>query len=412
MFDANRQLAGVTRADGSIWAYDYDALGNRVRVGGANGLTYYQYTYYQNASGKNTQRLRNAMGPEFAYDANGNVVTEGGTSYTWDVSNRLVGTAGAKYVYDYMDRLAQYIPPASSPAVRNITLGQDTIAERSTDPTRTNDYLFGPGIDEPLAKRASDGTISYYAIDGLGSVVATTDGSAQISRSAGFDEWGAPISGAADFFGYGGALVGRPPYIGWNRRHRYYRPGLGRFMNEDPLEQHLRIASLQTYVYAANNPISFGDPYGLFCFSYTSYGPKQTYAKSPPKWTGWQPAGEHESPHEPEPGVPYKASNGSMAQAGGYKFGAPDNDAGGAYGFWPFYDIECVWVNEFTSTEYWKRKITIYHMCTCPLTLWTSDGGYSQGQELQIITKHTTLTQGITFLGIKGVTIDCPDPPQ
>jgi YD repeat-containing protein len=191
VFDGNRQLTSVTRADGSIWTYDYDALGNRVRVGGANGLIYYQYSYYQNANSKNTQRLRSGVGPVFAYDANGNVVTEGGRSYTWDVSNRLVGSAGAKYVYDYMDRLAQYLPPSAGPTVRNITLGQDTIAERSTDLTRTNDYLFGPGIDEPLAKRASDGTISYYAIDGQGSVVATTDSSAQISRSAAFDEWGA-----------------------------------------------------------------------------------------------------------------------------------------------------------------------------------------------------------------------------
>lgn len=411
VFDANQQLTSTTRVDGSYVTYDYDAIGNRTRVGGPNGVTYYRYAYFQNSNNKNTQRLQSAIGPVFAYDANGNVITEGGSSYTWDVSNRLVGIGGAQYLYDYVNRLYRFAPSGGGSPVRNISVGHRTIAERSADTTRTNDYLLGPGLDEPLAKQASDGTISYYAIDGLGSVVATTNTATQISRSAAFDEWGAPISGSADFFGYAGALIARQANFGWNLRNRYYRPSLGRFMNEDPLEQHLRVASLQAYVYTGNNPIIFTDPYGLFCTKFLSHGPKQVYFNSLPQWTGWHLGTSFDPPHEPEPGVPYNATSDSMAQSGGYAVGAPI-EPGGEYGFWPIYGDYCVWHNELISTKYWKRKITIYNFCTCPFKVWTSDGGYDFGHQLQVIAEKHVLTQGASFLDIPGLKIECGEPPE
>ena len=42
---------------------------------------------------------------------------------------------------------------------------------------------------------------------------------------------------------------------------RYYDPGTGRFLSEDPLGIK---QSLNLFIYARNNPLYFYDPYGLF----------------------------------------------------------------------------------------------------------------------------------------------------
>jgi hypothetical protein len=65
--------------------------------------------------------------------------------------------------------------------------GLNLIAE--TTGSNTNYYLFGSGIDEPLAMSRA-GQVSYFSVDGLGSVVATNDPNGTVSHSVVFDAWG------------------------------------------------------------------------------------------------------------------------------------------------------------------------------------------------------------------------------
>jgi RHS repeat-associated protein len=249
MYDVNQQLTGVTRLDGTNVSYGYDAIGNRTSVT-TNGYLQ-QYTYYQNSAQKNTPRMQNPGG--LTYDANGNV---GG--YLWDVANRLSAIANTTIQYDAQNRRAVANTPAPGPGlVKYVSLGLNTVAERSSNAARNNDYLFGPGIDEPLARRASDGTIQYYAVDGLGSVNALISPTGQINRTVTYDEWGAVTSGIVDLFGYTGREIATQSV--WYYRARHYASNWGRFISEDPK----MIVGDGPYAYALNNPILNDDPMGL-----------------------------------------------------------------------------------------------------------------------------------------------------
>jgi RHS repeat-associated protein len=214
------------------------------------------YSYYLNSLGKDTARLRNALGAELTYDANGNL-TSGG--YTWDLLNRLSAIGSIQYQYDYQNRRNRYTPVAGSGSpVRYVSWGANTVAERSADSARTNDYLFGPAIDEPLGRRAADGSTKYYLVDGLGSVVALTSPSAQIASAVTYDEWG--NTSGADLFGYTGREWARPVSALWNYRRRYYRSDWGRFISEDP--ERFRV-DVNFYRYVFNRPTSVVDPLGM-----------------------------------------------------------------------------------------------------------------------------------------------------
>ncbi|HXH91176.1 MAG TPA: RHS repeat-associated core domain-containing protein, partial [Thermoanaerobaculia bacterium] len=132
-----------------------------------------------------------------------------------------------------------------------------TVGERNTSGGVSTDYLFGPGIDEPLAKHTANGAISYYGVDGLGSIVLTTDSSGIMTGSNKYSAWGAPATINGDLFGYTGRESGGPS---WFYRARYYDTTTGRFFSEDPLRFAM---GPNFYAYVHNNPTILKDPFGL-----------------------------------------------------------------------------------------------------------------------------------------------------
>lgn len=266
-YDGNYRLTGATQTIGitqSSWAYD--AIGNRIS---ASNLA---YTYYKNGTNPlNGQRLRNdgSAGGDFTYDANGNSTGRGGTVlYTWDNANRLTTFAGTTFAYDDLGRRVSAIN--NTGATKYINLGINVIGARVGNTSR--DYIFAPGVDEPLAK-LENGVFTYYDVDGLGSVVATNDAAGTVVNAAAYDPWGVPTqlaAGAVSPFGY----TGREATGGlWFLRARYYDPSVGRFLSEDPLAKNgvqaaiqfgaNHIPLLQDYAYVRNRPTILTDPLGL-----------------------------------------------------------------------------------------------------------------------------------------------------
>jgi RHS repeat-associated protein len=278
-YDAIYQL---TRVDYPSFfeTYTYDAIGNRTSKGN------YPYTYYKNGQNTNNgQRLRNdgTGGGDLQYDANGNFTgtTLLGTFATWDFANRLASYSGTSYQYDYLGRRTG--ATTGSTTTRYFGVGMNTVSERATNVS--NDYLFGPGIDEPLAKHAADGTISYYFADVLGSITVATDATGNVIDGFSYSAWGEKWAGGQQVFGYTGREVGGPA---WFYRARYYDAPRGRFVSEDPIGEDV---DSNLYRYGLNTPAMAKDPLGLFtvdpsCDCAASYSPGGRSGSG--RRNGWQ----------------------------------------------------------------------------------------------------------------------------
>jgi len=255
-YDPRYQLARQDHPNGTFETWTYDAIGNRISWRPTNGTTV-PYTFFKNGTNPNSgQRIRNdSAGPsDYTYDANGNVTMNShGDTFGWDYANRLTSSLSVGYSYDYLGRRRSAGP--NGVATRYISEGAHTVGERNTSTGVSTDYLFGPGIDEPLAKHTANGAISYYGVDGLGSIILTTDSSGIMTNSNRYTAWGIPAT-ISELFGYTGRETGGPS---WYYRARYYDASTGRFLSED------RVGSPDRnfYAYADGDPVENTDPLGL-----------------------------------------------------------------------------------------------------------------------------------------------------
>lgn len=126
----------------------------------------------------------------------------------------------------------------------------------------TAKYYRGNG----LIKQTANGTDSYYQFDGHGDTVQLTSASGTVTRDYRYDAFGSQLQEPttdANPFRYAGeywdAETGNI-YL----RARYYDPGVGRFISEDPIRD-----GMNWYVYCGGNPVSRWDPTG---HSYDEYG--------------------------------------------------------------------------------------------------------------------------------------------
>jgi RHS repeat-associated protein len=407
-YDATNQLVRVDYPNNTYDGWTYDAIGNRV---GRHHPIYgwvVPYTYYMNASGANTQRLRNDGYYEFSYDAGGNVtaaVTQySSDAYLWDYAGRLTSYSNKTYTYDIFGRTSA---TAGGSTTRYIGLSGHTVGERNTTSGVVTDYVFGPGLDEPLAKRSANGSITYFGVDGLGSVVVSTDLTGAVLTSAGYSPWGQPNQNPPELFGYTGREVGGPS---WFYRSRYYDSERARFLSEDALEQHLKIAAFTAYKYTANNPISYDDPFGYACRSRTIYGLRETLSVTQ-SWTKWmEGAGHNEMPHEGE-GDPNQEAADNAARAGGYLHGPEPSGAETNFGIVPWTPEKCIWTRFLSSTEHWRQNMSVEITCDCPPRRWISPAGSRTGTTRSAVRRQRTYTDGMTeFFGVTN--IDCPAPPD
>ncbi|MES2996126.1 MAG: hypothetical protein V4733_04875 [Verrucomicrobiota bacterium] len=104
-YDLTDQVTSATYGAGQTDAYDYDPMGNRESTTLAKdaGAT---TTYTSNSANQYTS-ISNQPPPP-TYDANGNLLTQGGVTYTWDSENRLFsvtdGNTTVTHTYDALHR--------------------------------------------------------------------------------------------------------------------------------------------------------------------------------------------------------------------------------------------------------------------------------------------------------------------
>jgi RHS repeat-associated protein len=217
------------------------------------------YTYFKNGSNPlNGQRLASDGELAYTYDANGNTLTRTGVMFGWDADDRMTSISGAvtaSYTYDHQGR-------RTGKTVGGATTSYlyDGLNLVRTSGASAADYLFGPGIDEPLAMLRG-GNVHYVAVDGLGSVTLLSDPAGTLENTYLYDAWGElreQTGTLANDFGYTGREFGEAGL--WYYRARYYQPGIGRFNREDDVRL---LDGPSAYRYSKSSPVGLVDPLGL-----------------------------------------------------------------------------------------------------------------------------------------------------
>jgi RHS repeat-associated protein len=244
-------------------AYAYDAAGRRVNVVGAWARTALPQSL-ASATYDAANRLMTWAGQAFSYDANGNLSTDGVTSYLWNARNELVGLGGAttaSFGYDGVGRRN------AKTVVGTTTFLYDgpNVVQELVGGSPSANLLVG-GVDEVFQRTDSGGAYSVLA-DVLGSTLALSDGSGTIQTQYTYEPFGAAtVSGVTSvnptqFTGRENDETGLFSY-----RARYYNPNLQRFVSEDPLGFIGGDANL--YAYVGNSPTNYTDPFGLFFLTF------------------------------------------------------------------------------------------------------------------------------------------------
>jgi RHS repeat-associated protein len=218
-------------------------------------------------------RMLSYNGFALHYDDNGNLIereAEGGSvRFTWDARNRLVAIDGphgqAAFVYDHLGRRIERT--VNGTTVRYLYHGPQAIAELQGNALGAV-YHTGLMIDEVLA-RYTTGADRSLLTDALGSVIGLSDENGQLVTRYGyspFGESGASGEESENPLGYTGREDDRTGLYFY--RARYYDPELKRFVSADPIGL---AGGINVYGYVEGDPVSFGDPYGLWAASFDAY---------------------------------------------------------------------------------------------------------------------------------------------
>ena len=196
----------LTNADASVagkYGYGYDPAGNITKLAEPSGTT--ALTYNEVNALTNTG---------FAYDAEGNLLSDGARNYSWDAEHRLVaitykGHPGQKtgFAYDGLDRRAKIVEtPSSGKATTYDYLWCGArVCQQRVGAGAVARLYYSEGEVVPAVKPAND-TLFYYGPDQLGSARDVSEISPLVSalgQSYDYDPYGnaiaAPTGKTVDF---------------------------------------------------------------------------------------------------------------------------------------------------------------------------------------------------------------------
>lgn len=277
--------------------YNYDELNRLVREESISTRNYV-YDAVGNDSGNGGQfneinQLTEDNNFTYTYDLNGNQtrktdkVTGGYHSFTWNAENQLkqvkvfknasLQTFTISYKYDAsgrrIERSVSNLADATKSYIRKYVYDGDHImAVLDGNNEFISGYMYDEGIDEPVVLVTDydkDGELDALSLvrDRQNSVKLIVNEKKEIVQEVSYSAYGEtqilnrgqknPITN--NLFYYTSREL--EPEIGiYYYRARYYDPGTGRFLSEDPSS--FDGQDVNFYIYAHSNPVLFNDPSG------------------------------------------------------------------------------------------------------------------------------------------------------
>ena len=195
----------------------------------------------------------------YAYDLQGNLLSDGDRQYSYDVMNRLAEVRNAdgswqRNHYDGEGLRAEL--EENGRLVRFIYDGDKAVLE-GTD-SSTIRHIRGYELVSSDSESAR--TYYHYASDELGSITHVTDADGNVLNRYEYDAFGdftLREETVENRFGFAGEQYDPVANL-YYLRARFYNPVIGRFLQEDTYYGD----GLNLYAYCHNNPVSYVDPTG------------------------------------------------------------------------------------------------------------------------------------------------------
>jgi RHS repeat-associated protein len=201
-------------------------------------------------------------GVAVTHDANGNLLSDGVSSYNWDARDRLVAVAGpastASFDYDGEGRRTS---KAAGAVTTNFVYDGLTAVQELQAGLLSANLLTGAGFDETFSREDASGTRTVLT-DALGSTTGVADSAGDVTTEYSYSPFGSTTAtGSPDPLS--GQFTGRDNDGGdlYFMRARYYHARFQRFVSEDPLG--FDGGDVNLYAYAFNSPTNYIDPLGL-----------------------------------------------------------------------------------------------------------------------------------------------------
>jgi len=210
-------------------------------------------------------RLSSVEGVSYTWDDNGNLLSDGVSTYTYNHSNQLTGVSqgGTNYSYAYNglgDRLRQTVGGNTVNYAIDSSSGLSHVLADGT-----NTYLYG--LDR--ISQSYTGGKDYFLGDALGSVrqMANTSGGIVLSRN--YEPYGTiygALGNSNTAYGFTSEWTDGTGLV--NLRARYYAPTQGRFVSQDRWGgSQSQPITLNKWLYANSNPVVYSDPSGNWTLS-------------------------------------------------------------------------------------------------------------------------------------------------